>query len=64
MKKFEYQILCYAKSYVLGVIDFQQMQDDISRLGKEGWELVSTMDTNRNQGSTDEVVLFLKKEIA
>ena len=35
--------------------------DGAPELGGDGWELVSTLDTNIAQGSSDELVLFLKR---
>ena len=44
-------------------IDFQLLNEELNRLGEQGWELVSVMDTNLVQGQTRDVVAFLKRPI-
>lgn len=56
-------MLRFQKGYLLGDIDFAKIDAQMNQLGQMGWELVTTTDTNRNQGSTDELLLFFKRPI-
>ncbi len=44
-----------------GKIDGQHFNDRLNELGEEGWELVSTLDTNFTNGGTRDVVAVLKR---
>jgi len=46
-----------------GKLDGKKLNDHLNRLGKEGWELVSTFDTNFTQGGTRDVVAVLKRPL-
>ena len=35
----------------------------LNTFGDDGWELVSAVDTNIGKGSSDEIVLFLKRPV-
>ena len=41
-------------------IDFEKLQEQISELGDEGWELVSTTDSHMN-GTTRDIALYFKR---
>ena len=41
-------------------IDFENLQAQISELGEEGWELVSTSDRHMN-GNTRDIALYFKR---
>ena len=61
MKKWEYLIVTAKTSSVFTVkIDFESLQQEISQLGEEGWELVSTSDRNQN-GNTKDIALYFKR---
>jgi hypothetical protein len=63
--KYEYTVLMVAAKFGFftmgGVIDGEKLSSELNRLGREGWELVSTFDTNMAQGATRDVVLILKR---
>ncbi|MEM9418508.1 MAG: DUF4177 domain-containing protein [Planctomycetota bacterium] len=63
--QWEYITLKYkATGFMGGKVD----EDDISRLlnlhGRDGWELVSTMDTNMADGQTRYLLFYLKRPLA
>ena len=61
--KWEYMLLTLAaKTWFLGgAIDAQKLTDRLNELGADGWELVSTFDTNMLNGQTRDVVAVLKR---
>ena len=63
-KRFEYMIVTAEAGGVFssGKVNFEAIHDSINELGEEGWELVSTMDTNAHEGRTRDVVMFFKRE--
>ena len=64
MKKFEYMMLkADDEGFWVAKINYQSLTDKLNYLGAQGWELVTSLDVNREQGSTKEVVLLLKREI-
>ncbi len=65
MKKFEYKtIQVHDKGFWETKIDYTGLTEHLNKLGAEGWELVTSLDINWNQGGTKEVVLLLKRERA
>lgn len=44
-------------------IDFEMLNEELNRLGEQGWELVSVVDTNLLKGETRDIVAFLKRPI-
>ena len=66
MDQFEYQIITVASSgwFSSGDVDYALLQRRMNELGREGWELVSVEDTNRHDGGTKDLVLFMKRRIA
>ena len=46
-----------------GLFNSQKFNHELNRLGWEGWELVSTFDTNRMEGGTRYVVAVLKRPL-
>lgn len=63
--KYEYVVLMVAADtgwFTLGgKVDGEKLSGELNRLGREGWELVSTFDTNMAQGATRDVVMILKR---
>ena len=63
MKQFEYRILdVIAGGFWGGKIDAQELTDKLNELGREGWEVVSTVDLNRYEGGTKGLLVMLKRE--
>ena len=63
--KYEYTVLTVAAEtgwFTLGgKVDGEKLSGELNRLGRDGWELVSTFDTNMGHGATRDVVLILKR---
>ncbi len=65
MKQFEYKTLKFETEYSLfqgNKIYDEELNIKMNKLGLEGWELVSTLDSH-SSGRTDYIVLIFKKEI-
>jgi Domain of unknown function (DUF4177) len=62
MKKFEYKTLkTREKGFWSGKIDTNELELYLNKMGFEGWELVSAVETNTYQGGTNEIVFVLKE---
>ena len=46
-----------------GLFDAHLFSNELNRLGWDGWELVSTFDTNMGQGATRFVIAVLKRPL-
>ena len=46
-----------------GLFNAQKFDHELNRLGWDGWELVSTFDTNQPKGGTRYVVAVLKRPL-
>lgn len=54
-----------AKGFFLGgAFDASEFQNELNKLGAEGWELVSVFDTNMVQGQTRDIVAVFKRQRA
>ena len=42
-------------------LDAEKVNENLNRVGEEGWELVSCLDINTAQGRSNEVVFFFKR---
>ena len=47
-----------------GKFDERSMTETMNDLGRDGWELVTALDTNRSGGETRHVVLLFKRKSA
>ncbi len=64
MKKFEYTVLDVpAKGFWGGKINYKELSGKLNELGKNGWEVVSSGETNMWRGASRGIFLILKKEI-
>lgn len=45
-----------------GKIDEHALEVEMNRLGSQGWELISSFDTNKHHGETRDVVVIFKRE--
>lgn len=62
--KYEYTVLMVAAEkglFTSGKVDGEKLSGELNRLGRDGWELVSTFDTNMGHGATRDVVMILKR---
>jgi len=62
MKKFEYRLLDTTSGFFSG-IDYQELTNHLNALGREGWELVSAIDTLFTQHQIRGLLFTLKREI-
>lgn len=64
MKRWEYQVLQLdATGFYGGKINAEAMDHELNDLGQEGWELVTSFDSNKYQGETRSVFLLFKREL-
>lgn len=64
MKRFEYKTLkTKEKGFWSGRLDTQELELYLNKLGFEGWEMVSSVETNTYQGGTNEIIFVFKREI-
>lgn len=60
---FEYKLVKFGTSGMLGgKFDTAKAEEQLSLLGKEGWELVSTVSTDEIFGGTKDVILIFKRK--
>ena len=61
--RWEYKVLKLAATgfWVGGNLDEEKYEQLLNELGGEGWELVSSFDTNKAHGSTRDVISVLKR---
>lgn len=66
MKQFEYRTLDVSanRSFWGGKVDVQELTDELNRLGREGWEIASSVDLNWGNGSSRSVIIMLKRELS
>lgn len=63
MKQYEYKIISTdAKGFLGGKVDIARFEDQINLLGDEGWELIETVASNQDAGSTRYIVSIFKRE--
>jgi len=64
MKKFEYNVLDVPTTgWFGGKVNFKELSIKLNELGREGWEVISTTDTNMWEGASRGVIIILKREI-
>ena len=53
MKRYEYQLKKYdGKGLLGGKFDLAEVEAEFNKMGNEGWDLISIMDTSQELGST------------
>lgn len=63
MQRWEYKtIKVDAKGILGGVVDMAAFDALLNDLGAQGWNLVSTFDTNMIHGASREIVAVFKRE--
>lgn len=64
MNHFEYKVLDIpAKGFFGGKINYQQLADKLNELGAQGWELITSTDTNMWEGASRGIILILKRPL-
>lgn len=62
MEKWEYQtIKIETKGIMGGILEIENFDYQLNRLGEQGWELVSCFTTSTGQGSSREAVAVFKR---
>lgn len=51
------------KGFLGGIVDIEEFEEELNRMGYEGWELVSTFDTSQGNGASREVVCVFKRRV-
>ena len=63
MKKYEYKIIkTTQKGFWDPKVNEVDLTSKLNTLGQEGWEMISSVETNAYQGATREIMLFFKRE--
>jgi hypothetical protein len=64
MKRFEYRVLDVSTTgFWGGQVDAQELTNKLNELGRDGWELASSVDLNKAQGASVSVLVILKREL-
>jgi hypothetical protein len=62
MKQFEYRLLDTVSGFFSG-INFQELTNHLNGLGREGWVVVSVVDTMFTSNRTQGLLITLKREL-
>lgn len=63
MQKYEYFTYSFDPSgFWGGSVDTNTFQNELNRLGNEGWELVSSVSTSKVYGSSKSIVCIFKRK--
>ncbi|MGI4760672.1 MAG: DUF4177 domain-containing protein [Janthinobacterium lividum] len=62
MKKFEYLLLNTDNGIFKG-IDYQNLNNQLTYLGAQGWEVVSTVSVSNTAGQTANLLTTCKREL-
>lgn len=63
MEKWEYvSIKVETKGFLGGILEIENFNRQLNKLGEEGWELVSCFTTNHGEGTTREAVAVFKRK--
>ena len=64
MVKFEYKILeIPVGGFWGGRINTQEVADKLNELGRQGWDVISSVDTNMWRGASRNLIVILKRII-
>ncbi len=64
MEKYEYKVLYTdAKGFLGGKVDRIDFQYELNNLGSDGWELVNTVASAQNYGSTRWLISIFKRKM-
>lgn len=62
MERWEYlSIKVETKGFMGGILDIDEFDYQLNKLGEQGWELVSCFSTNSGQGTSREVIAAFKR---
>ncbi|MBG9792769.1 hypothetical protein ABD76_09810 [Paenibacillus dendritiformis] len=62
MEQWEYKTLkIKTGGFMGGKVNEQELEEELNRLGLDGWELVSCFDTSLGQGQSRDVIAVCKR---
>ncbi len=62
--RWEYKVNAFdSKSFLSGKFKWEEFEHQLNQLGRDGWELVNTLDTNSYHGSSASVVALFKRAV-
>lgn len=62
MEQWEYKTIKFKTGGFLGgKIDTEELDYELNTYGSEGWELVSSFDTSKNQGESRDIIVIFKR---
>ncbi|WP_341479397.1 DUF4177 domain-containing protein [Clostridium gasigenes] len=62
LEKWEYvSIKVETKGFQGGILEIEDFDSEINKLGEEGWELVSCFSTNKGYGESREIISVFKR---
>lgn len=65
MERWEYRTLkMQTTGFLGGILDTSSFDNELNKMGSEGWELVSCFDTSQSQGSSREVIAVFKRKMS
>ena len=47
-----------------GVVDQKELERLLNEAGKDGWEAISSFDTNKGHGATRSIVVLMKRPVS
>ena len=63
MDKFEYKVVVNdTKGFWGGSVEMNQLENQLNRMGNDGWEMVSCTTTNQSYGSSKSIVCIFKRK--
>lgn len=63
MDKWEYTtIKVETKGFLGGILDIEDFDSQLNKMGEQGWELVSCFSTNQGEGVSREAVAVFKRK--
>jgi hypothetical protein len=64
MDKWDYKTVKFIpKGFLGGKLDSEEFNNQLTKLGHDGWELISCFDVNQHEGVSREVVAVFKRKI-
>lgn len=60
----EYKVITMkTEGFMGGIVDISELETAFNNLGKDGWELIASFDTNEGYGRTRDVVVLFKRPL-
>ncbi|MDQ3622360.1 MAG: DUF4177 domain-containing protein [Verrucomicrobiota bacterium] len=62
--RWEYKVCKFeAGGFLGGKVDASSVEDQLNRLGMQGWEVAGVFETNLGHGATRDVAILLKRPV-